>query len=298
MQSARAGFRLRPLPLSDLLDETFSLYRANFVVLAVTAFLVSLPSVVVSFLSGEALFGWGQLAGSLRGSGPSAGAVTLTPALSAWAGVNVIVGLIMVPFTAAALFLGSADVALGRPVAVESILRGVLRRYFSIWVVVLIFVVGVIALLIPPLGIWLLVRWSVALPALFSEERGPGAAAGRSWSLVGGHWWRTFGRLIVVYIVVGVLTLILGSLLGIVAGLPGLSVEMQAGFSALARVVAGSLLGPVTAIAVTLIYFDLRVRKEGIDLHQMAREAGAGGPGFPGGSTGGWSSPPPSPPPS
>ena len=290
MQSATPGLRLRPLPLSDLLDETFNLYRQHFGVLAATAFLVSLPSLIISFLSGEAMFGMGQLFQQLRPSQTVPPGTLAT--VSAWSGVAAIVGLVMVPFTAGALYRGAMDAAQGKPVAVGSILRGVLDRYFSIWGLVLIYVVGALALIIPPGGIWLLVRWSVGLPALFGENAGALGAAGRSWSLVAGHWWRTFGRLIVLFLLVAVLTAIVSSILGIAALLPGLSLGVRAGIDGLASTVANAVLAPISAIAVTLIYFDLRVRKEGLDLQQMARDAGGGGPA-------GWapSGPPSTPPP-
>ena len=55
-------------------------------------------------------------------------------------------------------------------------------------------------------------------------------------------------------------------------------------FSAATTVIIDSLVNPVIQIAIVLIYFDLRVRKEGLDLFQLAQ----GVAGMP---------PPPPPPP-
>ena len=69
-----------------------------------------------------------------------------------------------------------------------------------------------IALIIP--GIWLAVAWSVSYPALLSEGIGPVAALGRSFRLVRGRWWPTFGALLVMYLIVLVISGILGVLFG------------------------------------------------------------------------------------
>jgi len=66
-----------------------------------------------------------------------------------------------------------------------------------------------------PVFVWILVRWSMAVPALLAERRGPVQAIQRSWELTRGHWWRLFGILLVVVLI----QLVMNSLLG-AAGLP------------------------------------------------------------------------------
>ena len=43
---------------------------------------------------------------------------------------------------------------------------------------------------------------------------------------------------------------------------------------AIGLLVAGVLVGPVTVIATTLLYYDLRVRKEGYDMSRLSLEMG------------------------
>ena len=38
----------------------------------------------------------------------------------------------------------------------------------------------------------------------------------------------------------------------------------------------GALINPITTIAIVLLYFDLRVRKEGLDLDQLAQQTSPG----------------------
>ena len=56
--------------------------------------------------------------------------------------------------------------------------------------------------------------WSVAMPALLLERRGPAGALGRSWSLVGGFWWKCFGTLLIAYLLVIVLSVAVGAVVG------------------------------------------------------------------------------------
>jgi len=121
------------------------------------------------------------------------------------------------------------------------------------------------------------VRWSVATPALFSEGIGPVKALGRSWNLVRDNWWRTVGVLILVAIMVTLIQAALGALFGGIAALiPGLGADLRAGLVTTVAALVNALVGAITPIAITMLYLDLRVRKEGLDLDQLARQAAPG----------------------
>jgi len=137
----------------------------------------------------------------------------------------------------------------------------------------LLVVLGFVALVIP--GIWLAVAYSVAVPALLLERAGPIQSLRRSFRLVRKRWWPTAGVLLVAY----VLTAILGGIVqAVVLFLPALLAEGNTLAGAFGSVV-GSTLGllittPYSAAVVTLVYFDLRVRKEGLDLQLIAEGTG------------------------
>ena len=87
----------------------------------------------------------------------------------------------------------------------------------------------------------------------------------RSRSIVDGHWWRVFGRMLVL---VGVPA---AGYFSAVVVVQSLSVE-------LATIIVSSILAllvtPLTIIGPTLAYIDMRVRKEGYDLNTLASEIG------------------------
>ena len=53
-------------------------------------------------------------------------------------------------------------------------------------------------------GIWLFVMYAVAVPALLLERVGPVQSLKRSYRLVKGRWWATFGTLLVSTVLAGI----------------------------------------------------------------------------------------------
>jgi hypothetical protein len=140
-------------------------------------------------------------------------------------GILLLVNMIVLPVTLGALSLvGSAGVY-GDDVETEGTLRRALDRAFeAIGAFVLVFLclvaqlaaVGIIALIValvasPDIGFgvlnvasiillipvtYVIVRFSLAVPVVMREGRGPIDAMRRSWTLVGGMWWWVFGLLL------------------------------------------------------------------------------------------------------
>ena len=139
--------------------------------------------------------------------------------------------------------------------------------------------IGAVAMLLP--GIWLYVAWAFALPVLLVEGlRGP-SALGRSYALVRGRWWRTFG-----VIALGFLLAIVISTLARGVFLLGLLIAdddaLVLVLSTIAGIVGLAVSAPFQAALLTVLYFDTRVRSEGFDLELLAGEVGAGEPPAPG----------------
>ena len=104
------------------------------------------------------------------------------------------------------------------------------------------------------------VRWAFIVQAALLEGVDARAALSSSTDLVKENWWRVFGIMLVVGMVVGAI----GSILGLTVGwIP------YAG-----SVIAGILPTPIAITAATLLYYDLRVRQQGYNLETMAGELG------------------------
>jgi hypothetical protein len=154
---------------------------------------------------------------------------------------------------------------------------------------VLILVVGFLGGAV--LTVWLATKLSLVPSALVIERMTLGRAMRRSWSLVKGYFWRTFGIQVLVSLMLTIAASVVQTPVSIIGELLALSSNptnpVQAVNSALTGIavvsaLVGALVGTVTSIVTSstsaLVYIDLRIRKEGLDLRLMqfvdARQAG------------------------
>ena len=143
-----------------------------------------------------------------------------------------------------------------------------------------------------PFAIYIGLGWALVLPLIMIEGLGMSAAMGRSWGLVKGHRWRLLVALVLIGLIMYLLVSIPSGIFGFVGGIA--NAILQAGTTGALVVQAGNavfgalgetLFGAIAYIAITLFYYDLRIRKEAFDLQQRAQyadlSAGAGAPGAP-----------------
>jgi Membrane domain of glycerophosphoryl diester phosphodiesterase len=107
----------------------------------------------------------------------------------------------------------------------------------------------------------LLTMWIVAIPACVVERRGPLSSIARSGNLTKGHRWRVFGMLLLLLAVAA----LIGGVVRALLGLTGSSTLTTLGTLAWIGV-----WGAFYATIVVVTYHDLRVAKEGVDVHQIA----------------------------
>jgi hypothetical protein len=193
----------------------------------------------------------------------------------------VIIGAIAGKLAQAACFRAVADAYLGETANWRSSLAFAFRRLHSvIWVSILSAIaiaVGTIACIIP--GIYLWAAFYVAIPVVLLEGQGGFKALGRSRHLVSGRWWGTFG----VALVGTVMTAIIGSVLALLIAALSLTRSDQGDIvafiaSTASGTVASLITTPAAAAFATVLYIDLRVRKEGFDLLLLAQRMGVAPP--------------------
>lgn len=232
-----------PRDLGQLLAETFALYRRLAIPLIVIALVPQVPNMF-----------------NERPDSPAGLALSLASFLLAVAAGAA--GLFCIGH---ALTGRTTDVldCFGRAV-------NVLLPMLGVVVIVTLALIGSAVLMLiiigVPLFFYLLVIWSFATHAVVIEDKGVFAALGRSRELVRGNWWRVFGiGLVFALILVPLILAIV--LVSFVIGLlfdPG-----PLAFSVIGGVL-GALVTPIYYIASTLLYLDLRVRKEGYDLQSLS----------------------------
>ncbi|HVH64480.1 MAG TPA: hypothetical protein VM674_00470 [Candidatus Acidoferrum sp.] len=296
MASNPTPVRFRPMPLPELLDELFRLYRNYFGLIVGVALIVVLPGLIWTLVTGT----YRLSANSFQTLFNPSGAATFGPTsissdeLSRLFGLLALGGLggvLLLPFSVGAVYRAVTDVALGRPAAVGTVLRETLARYLPLFGLVLIFFallvawavltsIGFVLLVLPGLamvcvGIYFGVRWSLTVAAMMAEDVGPINGMRRSWALVSGMWWRTFGILLVVGILQSIIGLALGFLWGLIVGV-ALTGDLGLAVSQVGTTLLSAFVSPIVTIAIVLLYFDLRVRKEGPDLDQLARQTSPG----------------------
>jgi Membrane domain of glycerophosphoryl diester phosphodiesterase len=120
------------------------------------------------------------------------------------------------------------------------------------------------------------VRFSLAAPVVVLEQLGPATALRRSWRLTSRSFWRLFGIFLLTGIIVFVAALILQIPFDIVkfivgggggiGGLGGSANTAGVIVSGIGSIVVGALTRPVIAGVIVLLYVDMRMRKEGLDL--------------------------------
>ncbi|PVC72011.1 oxidoreductase [Streptomyces sp. CS081A] len=144
-------------------------------------------------------------------------------------------------------------------------------------------------LVLAPLGTWFWVKLAFAPTVTVIERQGPMASLRRSWHLVTGTWWRTFGGLLVAFVLTSVVSMVFQQVLGALAAAPlsfhdGPAPESAGEVLALVGpmlivMIVGSLIAQVFAalfppLVSGLLYVDQRIRRENL-APTLARTAAA-----------------------
>lgn len=123
------------------------------------------------------------------------------------------------------------------------------------------------------------VRLAFFPQAIVLEGCGPIAGLGRSWQLVRGSFWRVLGLAVLLYLLMQVLIFVPGAAIGAVIQVifndPIRDFAIRQSLTNLMSYSLQILLFPLSMIAYTLMYYDLRVRKEGYDLQLRAMDSAA-----------------------
>jgi hypothetical protein len=125
------------------------------------------------------------------------------------------------------------------------------------------------------LTIWFGVMLTLATPAVVLERQGPLQSLRRSWRLVSRSFWRVFGILLLAGLIVAIAGGILQFPFAIASGATAFGSGALSGngpgvvstlIGAVGGIVASTVTRPIAAGVIVLLYVDMRMRKEGLDL--------------------------------
>ena len=305
------AYDLRPLTLGELLDRAWNLYRHHLLlfvgILAIPSIAMLIMSIVMQFLQPDI---------PAPDSTDAVDPAQMIGAF-VWMGVGAVV-LGTVYWISYAIALGATTVAVaelyrGRLPSISASYDGVRGKWGRLaWLILLLFlrifggtflllvvagimagVLGVVSPILAGLAVmvffaaafvifvWMALRYAVCVPPAVLEDRTASRALARSVALTSG----ALGR---------VLVLMLFTVIVAYAGFaltqgPFFVAAVMAGpetatafwlnmAGVIAGSIAGAFTGPLAIIAMAVLYYDLRVRKEGLDLELMIADLRAEAP--------------------
>ena len=260
--------------VGDILDESFRLYRTNFLLLIATAAVLLAPLLLLGAVAWVGALALGVSTVDTTGLGAPSGPLVLLWIILGLAGF--VVSLLGV----AALTVVASQRYLDQPITLRAAYAAALKRFgplllASLWagvrllpiIAISAFVVGV------PFLIYYALAWILIPQAVVLEGIGAGGASKRR-RLIEGYWWKTLGLYLVLSILLNILaaipTLVLTAVVGGVATAATGSSAALVVVYAIVSVVTPALLLPLVFIATTLLFYDLKIRKEAFDLQTMA----------------------------
>jgi len=265
---------LRPLRVGEILDAAIKVYLGN------ARTLIGLTAVVVvplQLVSAIVLLSTVSTASAVPQGAFGAYSSGSDSAASLGASVVLgVTGVLVSLLTTAGCVKAVSDAYLGGEPGIASSLGFAVRRAVALFGMYIVYVLGLalgfVALIIP--GIWLYGAWSVSAPALLIEGRSPVGALARSRQLVRGRWWPAAGVVLVAFVMVGVVGGVLSGALGALVLTGKGSVVVNVIAVSFASAISSVLVRPFQAAVTTVLYYDLRVRRDGYDIALLAEQLG------------------------
>lgn len=251
---------LGPRTLGGILEETFKIYRSNFSRLLAIVAIVQVTMAILVYVSMSQFTITQEEIGSVTSFIPM-GIIILA------------YSIVAVPLMVGALIHAVSEQYLRQTIDIGRAYRfawGRLGALIGAMILVALVILGIPitltfigeALRVGPIVmvagfcilIYFLVRWAFIWQAALLEGLSPIAALSRSSALVKKNWWPVLGIMLLLFIITAVISAILGII------------------PVLGNTIGGILSTPIVTIGSTLLYYDLRVRKDGYSLESLKGE--------------------------
>ncbi|MDO8585593.1 MAG: hypothetical protein Q7T82_00985 [Armatimonadota bacterium] len=298
----RVNRLLRPMTLLDILDGAFDIYKTNLATLIGIVAVIYAPVQALATVARIFVGSHNPLASTLIDlayipvltvasflvMGPSMWAISeaylghkisvvaayrrMLPRVFSF-GITYLLWLValLIPYLFGALIIG-AGIGFGialidkSPVMVLAIIAAVF--------------LGLSAMLI---GVGFYVSLIFTCPSFVAEDRRYFSALRRSWQLIKGYYWRTLGIVLLAFFLIIVILqgVCIAALLAATGLLKDMLLHPQTAslgtpyiLYQIGAMITSIAIEPVWLITIILVYYDLRIRKEGFDLQALAAEMG------------------------
>jgi len=286
--------QFEPMTVGQILDQTFRLYKRNFLRFVAIVAVVQVPLALISMLLLVPVAtnaGFQQQQAGIPGSAEwmvsddygQAGNTVSDPDLPFGAIFlgGFVAGLIWwlaATLSNAALIKSVSESYLGREATVGEAYRFVLPKLWRLlWAGIMVAVIvsiGFLLLIVP--GVIFAIYFALTTQAIVVEDVSAKGGMSRSKELASGNKGKVCGLLVLVTIIGA----IIGWIFGAAGEALGFLLPAQSEMTAMVISQSSSLIGqvlaaPIGAAAMILLYYDLRIRKEGFDLEMLAKSLGS-----------------------
>jgi len=257
------------MTVGQILDNSFRLYRQNFIKFLAIMAVIYVPLALIQM-------GLLQVSGSQE-SIRTASQNEPDPATLIGGMVNLFVTIVGTTLGSAALIRSVSQSYLGKSTSIGEAYRTVLPKLLTligaVIMVALLVMLGFLLLIVP--GIIFMLRYSLTSQSIVIEDLKAVEGMGRSKNLAAGNLGKIFGVNFLMSLITGVIILGIqqGGGLMIPADTPENS-NIVFMTERMVATVAQILVAPLGAIALILLYYDIRIRKEGFDLEMLAQGLG------------------------
>jgi hypothetical protein len=283
--------QFEPMSIGRIFDLTFNLYRRNFLRFITIVAIIEVPVGLISIVSTSSVsraFARRPAPSFVQRETSDYRGTTAAPAQYApvrpsfpfpaatlLASLFALVGGMLCQ---AALIKNISETYLGHEVTVGETYRFVLPKLLTLLgaslLVGLVKTLGLMLLVVPGIifGLW----FALTISSIVVEDQKILSAMSRSKKLVAGNMGKVFLVGLLLFLIgIAIMTAfawpvrVAGALLSVG------TVRVVPLLSGLASIASGVLVAPIGAAAYVLLYYDLRIRKEGFDLQMLAQSMGS-----------------------
>ncbi len=270
---------LRTFTVLEILDRTFRIYRENFWSYAGLVAIVTVPLSIISLIASQSYQTQLQN-GDLSFSQQQSAAAGFSLLVSL---LTIVIAIVQAIFINGTLTFMASENHLGRKITIAEAFRQSRSRFLTLFAALFIFYLLILVLafvsaltvtcLIGILGFGFLIYVGVSInaflaPTIVLENVSIFEGINRSFGLAKGRFWSVFGMMFLIFIISLVLQLAFTLLQQLFSQQVVGTASIQGGnlVGTIIETIIAIFITPITPIAFTIMYFDTRIRSEGLDI--------------------------------